>query len=105
MLDDADSARLQALSVQSAAMNTPFIPTQDSSPTATQLAETDSELTVAKKTLGPNNPAFQELQAKRAALAEDHDNAPVFLARNKWELDTTTKEWPALAFKATREQA
>src|SRR5579859_3677313 len=37
---DADSARLQALSVQSAAMNTPFIPTQDISPTAAQLAET-----------------------------------------------------------------
>jgi succinoglycan biosynthesis transport protein ExoP len=70
---DADSARLQALSVQSAAMNTPFIPTTDSSPTAMQLAQTDSELTVAKKTLGPNNPAMQELQAKRAALAEAVD--------------------------------
>jgi peptide chain release factor 3 len=45
------------------------------------------------------------VDVKRATLAEDHDNAPVFLARNKWELDTTTKEWPALAFKATREQS
>jgi peptide chain release factor 3 len=44
------------------------------------------------------------IEGRRAALAADHDNAPVFLARNKWELDTTIKEWPGLAFKATREQ-
>ncbi len=70
---DADSARLQALSVQSAAIGSPFVPTTDTSPTATQLAETDSELTVAEKTLGPNNPAMQELKAKRAALASAVD--------------------------------
>ncbi len=42
--------------------------------------------------------------AKRSVLAEDHDGAPVFLARNAWELRTTLKEWPALKFIATREQ-
>jgi peptide chain release factor 3 len=38
-------------------------------------------------------------------VAEDHDGAPVFLARNAWELNTILKEWPALKFTATREQA
>jgi peptide chain release factor 3 len=38
------------------------------------------------------------------ALAEDHDGVPVFLARNAWDLRTTTEEWPAIRFSATREQ-
>ena len=37
--------------------------------------------------------------------ADDHDGIPVYLARNKWDLDTTMKEWPKLRFTATREQA
>ncbi len=40
-----------------------------------------------------------------SALAEDRDGAPVFLARNRWDLDRTEKDWPNLAFKATREEA
>jgi peptide chain release factor 3 len=43
--------------------------------------------------------------ANRSALAEDHDNAPVFLARNAWELNTTIRDWPGLRFTQTREQA
>ena len=43
--------------------------------------------------------------ANRAAVAEDHDTAPVYLARNGWDLNTTIKEWPALEFRATREPA
>ncbi|HVB16312.1 MAG TPA: peptide chain release factor 3 [Stellaceae bacterium] len=39
-----------------------------------------------------------------AALAEDHDGVPVFMARNAWDLRTTIEEWPALRFRATREQ-
>jgi peptide chain release factor 3 len=39
-----------------------------------------------------------------AALADDHDGVPVFLARNAWDLRTTIDEWPALRFSATREQ-
>ena len=39
-----------------------------------------------------------------SALAEDHDGIPVFLARNAWDLRTTTEEWPAIRFSATREQ-
>ena len=38
------------------------------------------------------------------ATAEDHDGMPVFLARNGWDLRTTIDEWPAIGFKATREQ-
>jgi peptide chain release factor 3 len=45
------------------------------------------------------------IAANRAVVAEDHDGAPVFLARNAWELNTILKEWPALKFTATREQA
>ena len=44
-------------------------------------------------------------EANRAALAEDHDHAPVFLARNAWELATITRDWPAVRFVRTREQA
>ena len=40
-----------------------------------------------------------------AALAEDHDGVPVFLARNAWDLRTTIEEWPALRFRVTREQS
>src|SRR5229473_761654 len=39
-----------------------------------------------------------------AALAEDHDGVPIFLARNAWDLRTTIEEWPAIRFSATREQ-
>jgi peptide chain release factor 3 len=39
-----------------------------------------------------------------AALAEDHDGVPVFLARNAWDLRTTIEEWPAIRFRETREQ-
>ena len=45
------------------------------------------------------------VDANRSAVAEDHDNAPVYLARNSWDLNTTIREWPALRFSATREQA
>jgi peptide chain release factor 3 len=40
----------------------------------------------------------------RSAVAEDHDGAIVFLARNSWELNRTLKDWPDLKFAATREQ-
>jgi peptide chain release factor 3 len=40
-----------------------------------------------------------------SALAEDRDGAPVFLARSRWDLDRTQKDWPKLRFNATREEA
>jgi peptide chain release factor 3 len=40
-----------------------------------------------------------------SAIAEDRDGATVFLARSRWDLERTMKDWPKLAFKATREEA
>jgi peptide chain release factor 3 len=45
------------------------------------------------------------LDSNRSTSAEDHDGAPVFLARNAWELRQTMKEWPQIRFTETREQA
>ncbi len=42
--------------------------------------------------------------ANHGALAEDHNAAPVFLARNAWHLKTTMEEWPQLKFLKTKEQ-
>jgi peptide chain release factor 3 len=44
-------------------------------------------------------------EANRAALAEDRDAAPVFLARNAWELNYIQEKWPTIRFAATRERA
>ncbi|MBF0308638.1 MAG: peptide chain release factor 3 [Magnetococcales bacterium] len=38
------------------------------------------------------------------ALADDHTEAVVFLARNSWHLETTQSEWPKLKFLKTKEQ-
>ncbi len=40
----------------------------------------------------------------RSALAEDHDGALVFLARNAWHLNRTMEENPAIRFLKAREQ-
>ena len=42
--------------------------------------------------------------ANQAAIAEDHDGTPVFLARNAWHLDDAQKNWPQLRFMKTKEQ-
>jgi peptide chain release factor 3 len=42
--------------------------------------------------------------ANHAAMAEDHNGSPVFLARNAWHLKTTGDEWPDLKFLKTKEQ-
>ena len=41
----------------------------------------------------------------RASLAEDHDGALVFLARNAWHLNRTMEENPDVRFMKSREQA
>jgi len=40
----------------------------------------------------------------RGSLAEDRDGAPVFLARNGWELEYVGKEWPDIRFSETHER-
>ncbi|OSM02229.1 putative peptide chain release factor 3 [Magnetofaba australis IT-1] len=41
---------------------------------------------------------------EQADMAEDHDGAPVFLARNKWRLDTVQENYPNVRFLKTKEQ-
>jgi peptide chain release factor 3 len=40
----------------------------------------------------------------QGSIALDHTGATVFLARNKWHLDTAVEEWPKLRFMKTKEQ-
>ena len=44
------------------------------------------------------------IEGNRGSLAEDRDGAPVFLARNSWELNYTAENWPKIRFLTTREQ-
>jgi peptide chain release factor 3 len=44
------------------------------------------------------------VDAQRSSLAEDHDGALVFLARNAWHLNRTQEENPDIQFLKTREQ-
>jgi peptide chain release factor 3 len=46
--------------------------------------------------------AFAE--ANRAAMAQDHTGAPVFLARNAWHLDKARQDAPQVRFLKVREQ-
>ena len=45
------------------------------------------------------------VERHRGSLAEDRDDAPVFLARNGWELNRMIEDWPQLQFHKTRERA
>jgi len=44
-------------------------------------------------------------EANRGSLAEDRDGAPVFMARNAWELNHIQQTWPKIRFTATRERS
>ena len=44
------------------------------------------------------------IATQRANLAEDGDDALVFLARNAWELERIEKEWPDVCILAVRER-
>jgi peptide chain release factor 3 len=43
------------------------------------------------------------LSENDAAVADDHNGRPVFLARNSWHLETAEKEWPKIRFLKVRE--
>jgi peptide chain release factor 3 len=43
-------------------------------------------------------------EQKRAALAEDRDGNPVYLARNNWDLGRVQDDFPKVRFTATRER-
>ena len=42
--------------------------------------------------------------AHHGVMAEDHNGAPVFLARNAWHLKSTGEDWPGVRFLKTKEQ-
>ncbi len=44
------------------------------------------------------------VDGNRSALAEDHDGALVFLARNGWHMNRTQEDFPKIRFLKTREQ-
>ena len=44
------------------------------------------------------------IEAYRAAMAEDRDGAPVFLARNAWDLNYVRERNPDIRFAETRER-
>lgn len=44
------------------------------------------------------------IKANSAAIADDHDGEPVFMARNAWHLDQAGKDWPQIRFLKTKEQ-
>ncbi|MBU3078498.1 peptide chain release factor 3 [Sphingomonas quercus] len=45
------------------------------------------------------------MEGKKAAMAEDRDGSPVYLARDAWELNYTAERTPAVRFTATRERS
>jgi peptide chain release factor 3 len=45
------------------------------------------------------------IDANKGAIAHDRDDAPVFLARNAWELNYTRERNPKIRFTATRERS
>lgn len=44
------------------------------------------------------------VDANRSSLAEDHDGALVYLARNAWQLNRAQEDFPKVKFLASREQ-
>ena len=44
------------------------------------------------------------IDSNEAEIAEDHNNAPVYLARSQFILDRTQQEWPDIRFLKTVEQ-
>jgi peptide chain release factor 3 len=64
-----------------------------------------TSLYTARWVEAPDHHALKKFShAHHAAMAEDHNGSPVFLARNAWHLKTTGEEWPALRFLKTKEQ-
>jgi peptide chain release factor 3 len=41
--------------------------------------------------------------ANQTSVADDHENDPVYLARNAWHLDRGQQDWPSIRFTATKD--
>lgn len=48
--------------------------------------------------------AKQFIDKNEASIGEDHDGAPVFLARNAWHIGKAEEDWPKIDFRKTKEQ-
>ncbi len=44
------------------------------------------------------------IDANGAAIADDHAEDPVFMARNAWHLERAQTDWPEIEFRSTKEQ-
>jgi peptide chain release factor 3 len=61
---------------------------------------------VAARWVAADDPAVLKrfTDGLRNSMAEDRDGAPVFMARNAWDLNRTQEDWPEVRFHATRER-
>jgi peptide chain release factor 3 len=63
-----------------------------------------AELYTARWVTAPDAATLKKfLEASRISIADDHDNEPVFLARNAWHLGRTMDDNPGITFLKTRE--
>ena len=46
----------------------------------------------------------QFINKNEASVGQDHDEAPVFLARNAWHMGKAEEDWPKIKFRKTKEQ-
>jgi succinoglycan biosynthesis transport protein ExoP len=67
---DLDTARLSALAGQAAGAGAAAIAPTSALPSVSQLAQMDADIAQARKSLGPNHPSMQAMEARRAALAQ-----------------------------------
>jgi len=63
-----------------------------------------TELYTARWLTAPDAAVLKKfMDSNRIAVADDHDGAPVFLARNAWHLNRTVEDNPEITFLKTRE--
>ena len=62
-----------------------------------------SFVTVERYNMGPTI-RQSVIDAFGEAIADDHDGAPVFMARSAWYLDDAIKNWPEVRFLKVKEQ-
>ena len=43
------------------------------------------------------------IDSNKTAIADDHDGAPVYLARNAWHLERGEEDWPNVRFLKTKD--
>ena len=84
---DVETSHLQALSTASAPLGPTGPPSLEGSAASVELATVEAQLSSALKTLGPNNPDVQALEAKRSSLKSlvERDKAATLAAVERAE--------------------